>query len=100
MTTLTRLEELPDVPAVDEVVPGYEASSWYGLGAPRNTSAAVIDKLNNAVNAALADPAMKARFRDLGGIVMGGSPADLATLMAQESGKWIRVIRTANIKPD
>jgi tripartite-type tricarboxylate transporter receptor subunit TctC len=100
VTTLTRLEELPDVPAVDEVVPGYEASSWYGLGAPRNTSAAVIDKLNNAVNAALADPAMKARFRDLGGIVMGGSPADLANLMAQESGKWIRVIRTANIKPE
>jgi tripartite-type tricarboxylate transporter receptor subunit TctC len=98
VTSLARLEELPDVPAAGEVVPGYEASSWYGLGAPRGTSAAVIDKLNNAVNAALADPGMKARFRDLGGIAMGGSPADLGNLMAQEAGKWTRVIQAANIR--
>jgi len=100
VTSLTRLEEFPDVPAVSEVVSGYEASSWYGLGAPKGTSAAVIDTLNRAVNAALADPRMKARFRDLGGIAMGGSPADLGNLMAQDSEKWTRVIRTANIRPE
>jgi tripartite-type tricarboxylate transporter receptor subunit TctC len=100
VTSLTRLEELPEVPAAGEVVPGYEASSWYGLGAPKGTSAAVIDKLNNTVNAALADPGMKARFRDLGGIAMGGSSADLGNLMAQDSQKWTRVIRAANIKPE
>jgi tripartite-type tricarboxylate transporter receptor subunit TctC len=81
-------------------VSGYEASSWYGLGAPKGTSAAVIDTLNRAVNAALADPRMKARFRDLGGIAMGGSPADLGNLMAQDSEKWTKVIRTANIRPE
>jgi tripartite-type tricarboxylate transporter receptor subunit TctC len=100
VTSLTRLEELPDVPTVGEVVPGYEASSWYGLGAPRGTSEAVIDKLNKEVNAALADPRMKTRFRDLGGIAMGGSPADFGNLMAEETGKWTKVIRTANIRPE
>jgi len=100
VTSLTRLEELPDIPTVGEVLPGYEASSWYGLGAPRGTSEAMIDKLNKEVNAALADSKMRARFRDLGGIAMGGSPADFGNLMAQETGKWTKVIRTANIKPE
>ena len=100
VTSLTRLEELPDIPTVGEVLPGYEASSWYGLGAPRGTSEAMIDKLNKEVNAALADSKMRARFRDLGGIAMGGSPADFGNLMAQETGKWAKVIRTGNIKPE
>ena len=98
VTSLTRLEELPDVPTVGEVLPGYEASSWYGLGAPRRTPEAVIDSLNKEINAALADPRMKARFHDLGGIAMGGSPSDFGSLMAGETVKWAKVIRAANIK--
>jgi tripartite-type tricarboxylate transporter receptor subunit TctC len=100
VTSLTRLEELPDVPTVGEVLSGYEVSQWYGLGAPRGTSDAIIDKLNKEVNAALADPRMKARFRDLGGIAMAGSPADFANLLAGETEKWAKVIHAANIKAE
>jgi tripartite-type tricarboxylate transporter receptor subunit TctC len=100
VTGLTRLEELPDIPTVGEVLSGYEVSQWYGLGAPRGTSAAIIDKLNKEVNAALADPRMKARFRDLGGTAIAGSPADFANLLAGETEKWAKVIHAANIKAE
>jgi tripartite-type tricarboxylate transporter receptor subunit TctC len=98
VTSLARLEELPDIPTVGEVLSGYETIQWYGLGAPRGTPHAIVDKLNKEVNAALADPRMKARFHDLGGTVMAGSPADFAKLLAEETAKGAKVIRAANIK--
>jgi tripartite-type tricarboxylate transporter receptor subunit TctC len=100
VTTATRLEVLPDVPTVGEFVPGYEASGWYGIGAVRNTPAEIVDRLNGEVNAALADPRMKARFADLGVAVLPGSPADFGKLLADDTEKWAKVIRTANIKPE
>jgi tripartite-type tricarboxylate transporter receptor subunit TctC len=100
VTSPTRLEELPDVQAIGEVIAGYEVDLWYGLGAPRGTSDAIIDKLNKEVNAALADPRMKARFRDLGGIAMAGSPVDLKNILASETVKWAKVIHEANIKAE
>jgi tripartite-type tricarboxylate transporter receptor subunit TctC len=100
VTTATRWEGLPDIPTVGDFVPGYEASGWYGLAAPKNTPADVVDKLNNEVNAALADPKMKARLADMGGTVLAGSPADFGKLIAAETEKWAKVIRAANIKPE
>jgi tripartite-type tricarboxylate transporter receptor subunit TctC len=100
VTAATRLDELPDIPTVGEFLPGYEASLWYGIGAPRNTPVEVIDKLNETINAGLADLKLKARFTDLGGTVMMGSPADFAKLIADETEKWGKVIRPANIKAD
>jgi tripartite-type tricarboxylate transporter receptor subunit TctC len=100
VTTATRLEVLPDVPTVGDFVQGYEASGWYDLGAPKNTPATIIARLNTTVNAALADPKMKAQFADLGGTVLPGSPADFSKLLADETEKWGKVIRTANIKAD
>jgi tripartite-type tricarboxylate transporter receptor subunit TctC len=100
ITSATRSEALPDVPTVSEFVPGYEASQWVGIGAPKNTPAQIIDKLNEAVNAGLADLELKARFTDLGGTVMRGSPADFGKLIAEETEKWAKVIRAANIKPE
>ena len=100
VTTATRSEALPDIPTVGEFVPGYEASAWYGIGAPKNTPAEIIDKLNKEINAALADPKMKARLADLGGTVLAGSPADFGKLIADETEKWGKVIRAANIKPE
>lgn len=100
VTTAMRSEALPDLPTVGDFVPGYEASQWYGLGAPRGTPAEVIDKLNKEINAALADPKMKTRFADLGGIAIGGSPADFGKLIADETEKWGKVIRAAKIKPE
>ena len=100
VTTRTRSEALPDLPTVGDFVPGYEASQWYGLGAPRGTPAEVIDKLNKEINAALADPRMKTRFADLGGIAIGGSPADFGKLIADETEKLGKVIRAAKIKPE
>jgi tripartite-type tricarboxylate transporter receptor subunit TctC len=99
VTIERRLDELPDIPAVAEFVPGYEASNRYGLGAPRATPAVIVDKLNKEINAALADPKMKARLADLGGTVLAGSPADFGKLIAEETEKWGKVIRAANIKP-
>ena len=98
VTTKTRSEVLPDIPTVGDFVPGYEASNWYGVGAPKNTPAEVIDKLNGEVDAALADPKMKARFADLGVTVLAGSPEDFGKLIADETEKWGKVIRAANIK--
>jgi tripartite-type tricarboxylate transporter receptor subunit TctC len=99
VTTAARSEALPDLPTVGDFVPGYEASTWQGLGAPGNTPAEIVDKLNKEINAALSDPKIKARLADLGGTVLGGSPADFARLIADETEKWGKVIRTANIKP-
>ena len=99
VTTAMRSEALPDIPTVGEYVPGYEASSLYGVAAPSNTPTEIVDKLNREINAALADPAMKIRLADLGGIVLAGSPADFGKLIAVETEKWAKVIRTGNIKP-
>ena len=92
MTTATRAEALPDIPTVGEFVPGYEASTVFGLGAPKNTPAGIIDKLNKEINGALADPTFKARFADLGGTVLALSPADFGKLIAEETEKWAKVI--------
>jgi tripartite-type tricarboxylate transporter receptor subunit TctC len=100
VTTATRSEALPDIPTVGEFVPGYEASNWYGVGIPKNTPAEIIDKLNKEINAALADPKMKARFADFGGTPLVGSPADFAKLIAEETEKWGKVIRAANLKAE
>jgi tripartite-type tricarboxylate transporter receptor subunit TctC len=98
VTTATRSEALPDIAAVSEFLPGYEASSWYGVGAPKNTPAGIIDKLNRDINAALADPKMKARFADLGAVVLPGSTTEFAGLIATDTEKWVKVIRASNIK--
>ena len=100
VTTAARSEALPDIPTVGEFVPGYEASVWYGLGAPKATPAEIVDKLNKEVNAALADPRMKARIVDLGGDVLALSPADFGKLIADETEKWGKVIRALNIKAE
>jgi tripartite-type tricarboxylate transporter receptor subunit TctC len=100
VTTATRSEALPDVPTVGEFVPGYEASGWNGIVAPRNTPVEVIQKLNNEINAALADPGTKAKLADLGGIVVAGSAADFGKLIADETEKWGKVIKFAGIKAD
>ena len=100
VTTATRSEALPDIPTVGEFVPGYEASAWYGVGAPKNTPAEIVDKLNKEINAGLADPKIKARLADLGGTVLAGSPADFGKLIADETEKWAKVIKFAGIKPE
>ena len=100
VTTAVRSEMLPDLPTVGDFVPGYEGSAWFGVGVPRNTPAAIIDKLNKEINAGVADPRIKARFADLGSTVFMGSPADFAKFIAGETEKWAKVIRTANIKAE
>jgi tripartite-type tricarboxylate transporter receptor subunit TctC len=100
VTTAMRSEALPDIPTVAEFVPGYEASVWYGIGAPAKTSSEIVDKLNKEVNAALADPKMKALFENLGGTAIAGSPTDFGTLITDETEKWGKVIRAANIKAE
>jgi tripartite-type tricarboxylate transporter receptor subunit TctC len=99
VTTTTRSEVLPDVPTVSEFVPGYEASQWYGVGAPKNTPAQIVEELNKEINAGLAAPKLKARLADLGGTPIAGSPADFGKFIAEETEKWGKVIRAANIKP-
>ena len=99
-TTATRSEELPDIPTVGDVLPGYETSTWYGIGAPKNTPAEIINKLNREINAALANPEMKARIADFGGIVLPGSATDFGRLIAEDTRKWGKVIREANIKAE
>jgi tripartite-type tricarboxylate transporter receptor subunit TctC len=98
VTSASRSEVLPDLPTVGEFVPGYEAIGWQGIGAPRNTPAEIIDTLNKEINAALADPNMKARLADLGGTVLANSPADFGKFIADETEKWGKVIRAAKIK--
>ena len=98
VTTAERASVLPDVPTIGDFVPGYEASAWYGIGAPQKTPAEIIDKLNKEANAGLADAKLKVRLADLGGTLIPGSPADFGRLIADETEKWGKVIRTANIK--
>jgi tripartite-type tricarboxylate transporter receptor subunit TctC len=98
ITTATRAEALPEIPTVGEFVPGYEASSIFGYGAPKNTPTEIIDKLNKEINTGLADPEIKARIADLDGTVVVGSPAHFSKLMADETDKWRKVIHAANIK--
>jgi tripartite-type tricarboxylate transporter receptor subunit TctC len=100
VTTATRSDSLPDLPTVSEFVPGYEVSSWFGIGLPRNTSTDIVDMLNTEINAGLAGPEMKARFADLGCIAIAGSPVDLGKLIAEETEKWAKVIKFANIKAE
>jgi tripartite-type tricarboxylate transporter receptor subunit TctC len=100
VTGTARSHVLPDLPTVADFLPGYEASAWYGLGAPRNTPAAVIDRLNEAVNAILADPASQGRFAELGASLLPGSPADFGKLLADETEKWGKVVKFAGAKPD
>jgi tripartite-type tricarboxylate transporter receptor subunit TctC len=100
VTTATRSEALPDIPTLGEFLPGYEASNWFGVGAPRNTPVEVIDKLNKEINAGLTDPKIKARLADLGGDVLALSPTDFGKFIADETEKWGKVIRAANIKPE
>jgi tripartite-type tricarboxylate transporter receptor subunit TctC len=100
VTTRTRADALPEVPTVADFVPGYESSQWYGVGAPKNTPVEIVEKLNKEINAALADPKMKARFADLGGTVLTGSPADFGKLIADETEKWGKVVKFAGLKAD
>jgi tripartite-type tricarboxylate transporter receptor subunit TctC len=100
VTTATRATALPDVPTVSEFVPGYEASDSLGIGAPKDTPAEIVDKLNKEINAALADPKIKARFADLGGTPLALTPAEYGRLLADETAKWSKVIRSAGIKPE
>jgi tripartite-type tricarboxylate transporter receptor subunit TctC len=99
VTTVTRSEALPDVPTVGDFVPRFEASGQFGVGAPRNTAFDVIEKLNKEINAAIADPKIKARLADLGGVPLSGSPADFGKLIADETEKWGNVVKFAGIKP-
>jgi tripartite-type tricarboxylate transporter receptor subunit TctC len=99
LATATRWQALPDVPTVDEFVPGFEASVMLGLGAPKNTPTEIVDKLNKEINAALADPKFKARL-ELTGTVLSGSPADFGKLIAEETEKWAKVAKFAGVKLD
>jgi tripartite-type tricarboxylate transporter receptor subunit TctC len=100
VTSASRAEMLPELKTVGDFVPGYEASQWYGIGVPRNTPVEIVDKLNKEINAAIADPAMKARFAAIGGEPLPGSPAEFGKLIAEETEKWGRVVRAAGIKPE
>jgi tripartite-type tricarboxylate transporter receptor subunit TctC len=100
VTTTMRSETLPDVPTVSEFVPGYEVSNWFGVGAPKATPAEILDRLNKEINAGLSDSKIQARLADLGGTVLPGSPADFGKHIAEETEKWGKVIRAANIKAD
>jgi tripartite-type tricarboxylate transporter receptor subunit TctC len=96
----TRSDVLPDIPTVSDFVPGYEASAFWGVGAPKNTPAEIVDKLNKEINAGLADPKIKARLADLGGTVLPGSPAEFGKLIADETEKWGKVVKFAGIKAE
>jgi tripartite-type tricarboxylate transporter receptor subunit TctC len=100
VSTASASEQLPDVPPVADVVPAFEASGWYGVGAPRNTPPEIVAQLNREINVALADPKLKARLADAGGVMLTGSPADLGRFIAAETEKWDKVIRAANIKAE
>ena len=99
VTTLKRAEVLPDLPTLAEFVPGYEATSWFGIGAPAKTPADVIDRLNREINTALTDDKIKARLVDLGGTVLRGTPADFGKLIAAETEKWAKVVKFSGATP-
>jgi tripartite-type tricarboxylate transporter receptor subunit TctC len=98
VTTTTRLEMLPDIPTVQEFVPGYEASGLFGIGVPRNTPPEIVARLNKEINAGLADPKMKERLTAPGGTILAGSPADFGKIIAEETEKWGKVVKFASIK--
>jgi tripartite-type tricarboxylate transporter receptor subunit TctC len=100
VTTATRAEALPDVPTVADTVPGYEASAWFGFGVPKGTPPEIIDKLNQAVNAGLADPRLKARLADLGGTALTGSAADFGRIIVAETEKWAKVVKFSGARPE
>ena len=100
VTSASRSAVLPDLPTVGDFVPGYEASSWYGIGAPKGTRAEIVDRLNKEINAILADPKTKARFAELGASLLGGSPAAFGKYVADETEKWAKVVKFAGAKPD
>ena len=100
VTSATRTQLLPDLPPIGEFVPGYEGIGWQGIGAPRGTPADVIDKLNGAINAGLADPKYKARFTDLGAEIFAGSPADFGRFIVDYTETWAKVIRAAGVKAE
>jgi tripartite-type tricarboxylate transporter receptor subunit TctC len=100
VTSATRAKVLPDVPTIGEFVPGYEAAGWFGICAPKKTPVEIIDRLNQEINAGLADAKLKARFADLGSAVFAGSPADFAKHIADETEKWGKVVHTANLRAD
>ena len=100
MTTAARVNALPDVPAIAEFVSGYESSAFYGIGTPKDTPAAIVDKLNKEINGGLADATLKARLAELGSSPFAGSPADFGKLIADETLKWAKVIKSGNIKPE
>ena len=98
--TETRSDQLPNIPTLGEFLPGFEASAFVAIGAPNNTPTEIIGRLNHEINAGLADPKIKARFAELGGTAFVGSPSEFSKLIADETEKWAKVIRTANIKPE
>jgi tripartite-type tricarboxylate transporter receptor subunit TctC len=100
VTTATRSAVLPEIPPLGDFVPGYEASAVTGIGVPARTPGEIVDRLNGEINAAFADPTMKARLSDTGGATLAGSPADFGRIMAEETEKWAKVIRAANMKPE
>jgi tripartite-type tricarboxylate transporter receptor subunit TctC len=100
VTTASRSEALPEIPTIAEFVPGYEASAWYGIGAPKNTPAGIVEVLNKEINAALAEPNIKARLADLGGTAVPGAPAEFAVLISGETEKWAKVVKVSGAKPE
>jgi tripartite-type tricarboxylate transporter receptor subunit TctC len=100
VTTATRSEALPNIPTMSEFLPGYEASAWIAVGVPSGTPAEIVNKLNKEINAGLADPKIRARIADIGGTVLAGSAAEVGKLIAEETEKWAKVIRAANIKAE
>jgi tripartite-type tricarboxylate transporter receptor subunit TctC len=100
VTTAARSDQLPDVPPIGDFVPGYEASQWYGIGAPKGTPADVIERLNKETNTVLADPKIKARLAELGASVLTGSPADFGKLIVDETAKWAKVVKISGVKAD
>jgi tripartite-type tricarboxylate transporter receptor subunit TctC len=100
VTTASRSAQLPDIPTVGDFLPGYEASSWFGVGAPKNTPPGIVEKLNSDINNGLADPKLPAKVRELGGTAQPGSPADFAKFIAQETEKWAKVVKFSGARPD
>jgi tripartite-type tricarboxylate transporter receptor subunit TctC len=100
VTTAMRSPALPDIPTVGDFVPGYESSSWHGVGVPKDTPAEIVEKLNREINAVLADPKLKARLADLGGVPMPMTPPEFGKFIADETEKWAKVIKFADIKPE
>jgi len=100
VTTAKRSDALPDAPVVADFVPGYEASAWFGVGAPKGTPAEIVEKLNKEINAAVADPTIKARLADMGGMLINGTPQEFGKVIAEETEKWAKVVKFSGARPD